>query len=49
MEFILMKNKVTKGAIRYSDEKNHNIYLRKEELEEIGNPEKLKLTLTPMK
>lgn len=49
MEFILMKDKETKGTVRYSDEKNHNIYLKKEALKLIGNPEKLKIIVMPVK
>lgn len=47
MEVALDKDKVTKGAIRYADGNGHNIYLRKEEAAKLGNPEHVKVTITP--
>lgn len=45
MELILSKDKETKNAIRYGDSDNHNIYLRKEEAAELGNPEAITVTI----
>lgn len=45
IEYEMSQDKVTKGAVRYSDGKGHNIYLRKEEAEELGNPVKVTVTV----
>lgn len=49
MQFTLKLDKVTKGAVRYGDDDNHNIYLRKEEAHSLGNPEELLITIDAMK
>lgn len=50
MQFILRKDKVTKGAVRYSDsyeryDHPHLLYLTKEEATELGNPEHIVVTI----
>lgn len=42
----LEKDKETKGAIRYKDDAQHSIYLRKEEATKLGNPEQVKVQLS---
>ena len=49
MEIVMTKDKETPGAIRYSDGDNHNIYLRKAEAANLGNPESVKVTVEPNK
>lgn len=49
MEIVMSKDKETPGAVRYSDGENHNIYLRKSEAAEMGNPESVKVTIEPEK
>jgi len=48
MELVLSQDKVTKGAIRFSDGDNHNLYLRKEEAAKLGNPQHILVTVQPM-
>ena len=48
MELVLVKDKGTKGAIRYADMNNHNLYLRKEEAAELGNPKHILVSVQPM-
>ena len=46
MELTLVKDKVTKnGVVRYGDADNHNIYLKPEEVDKLGNPEAIKVTI----
>ena len=45
MKLILTKDKTTKNTIRYTDEQNHNIYLLKPEVEALGNPESIIVTI----
>ena len=45
MEIVMTKDKETPGAVRYSDGESHNIYLRKAEAAEMGNPESVKVTV----
>lgn len=49
MELILHKDKETKGAVRFADMNNHNLYLRKEEAAELGNPEHILVSVSEMK
>lgn len=49
MEIIMIQEKVTPGTIRYGDGDNHNIYLKKEEVAKLGNPDALKVTIEPNK
>ena len=49
MELVMGKDKETKGAIRYSDNDNHNLYLRKEEVTALGNPKHILVKVEPMK
>ena len=46
MELTLVKNKETPGSIRYADEDSHNIYMKKSEASALGNPEKIKVSIT---
>lgn len=48
MEVVMSLNKVTNGAIRYSDGESHNLYLRKEEAEKIGNPQHILVIIQPL-
>jgi len=48
MEIPMSQDKVTKGAVRYSDMDNHNLYLRKEEAEALGNPKHILVTVKPL-
>lgn len=45
MVLILDKDKPTKRTVRYADASNHNIYLANEEVEQLGHPERLKVTV----
>lgn len=46
MELRLVKDKVTKNkVVRYSDGKNHNIYLQPDEVEALGYPEAIQITV----
>ena len=45
MKFEMSQDKVTKGAVRYADGNGHNLYLRKEEADKIGNPQSIKVTV----
>ena len=46
MELRLEKNKVTKNSIvRYGDSDNHNIYLTPDEVQELGNPTVIKVSI----
>ncbi len=50
MEFILVKEKETPGTWRFKEKKEDRpmtIYLSKEQVKELGNPESIKLTITP--
>ena len=51
MEVILERNKETKNTIRFQGETEDtqylNIYLPKDEVAEMGNPDRLKLTIEP--
>lgn len=50
MEFILTKSTANlKHSVRYEDEDNHNIYLKKSEATELGDPEKVKVSITAEK
>ena len=52
MEVILIKDKTTKGAVRFAEPKKGddphsiNIYLTKAQATELGDPEKVKLVIT---
>jgi hypothetical protein len=47
MKLTLKKDKVTKnGVVRYGDVDNHNIYLKPEEVEKLGSPETVELSIT---
>jgi hypothetical protein len=49
MEFILKKEKETPGTWRYKEDKDDRpmtIYLSKEQVKELGNPETIKVTIT---
>jgi hypothetical protein len=45
MELTLVKMKETPGTFMFSDSDNHNIYLKKPEVNALGNPEKIKITI----
>jgi hypothetical protein len=48
MEFILKKEKETLGTWRYKEDKEDRpmtIYLSKEQVKELGNPETIKVTI----
>lgn len=51
MEFIMTKDKVTPGTIRFAGPKTEgdlhskNIYLTKAEVKALGDPEKIKVTI----
>ena len=48
MEFILVKEKETPGTWRFKENKEDRpmtIYLTKEQVKELGNPESIKLTI----
>jgi len=42
------RDKETKGAVRYADGAWHNIYLRKEEAEKLGNPQAVEVTVAAL-
>jgi len=49
MEIILIKEKETPGTWRFKENKGERpmtIYLTKEQVKELGNPESIKLTIT---
>jgi len=49
MEVILYKDKVTKNTIRFAEQSDGHpkqLYLLKTEVAELGNPDKIKLTVT---
>ena len=49
MEFILVKEKETPGTWRFKENKEDRpmtIYLSKEQVKGLGNPESIKLTIT---
>jgi len=48
MEIVMTQDKVTKGAIRFADQENHNLYLRKEEVAKLGDPKHILVTVQPM-
>lgn len=48
MEIVMSKDKTTKGAVRYKDEENHNLYLRKAEATALGEPQHILVTVQPM-
>ncbi len=52
MEVILKRDKETKNSIRFTEEAedNHakNLYLLKSEVEALGNPQALKVTIEPI-
>ena len=47
LAYSMHQDKVTKGAVRYSDGKGHSIYLRKEEAEKLGSPQNVEVTVVP--
>ena len=50
MEFTLIKDKVTKnGVVRYGDADNHNIYLKPDEVQELGTPAAITVTIDAVK
>ena len=48
MEIPMSQDKETKGAIRFTDSDTHSLYLRKEEVAELGNPKHILVTVLPM-
>ena len=49
MEIILIKEKETPGTWRFKENKEDHpitIYLTKEQVKELGSPEKIKITIT---
>jgi len=50
MELILSQDKVTKNkVVRFADGENHNIYLQPDEVQSLGNPETVKVTIESAK
>jgi len=52
MEIILVKEKETPGTWRYKEKKEDRpmtIYLTKEQVKELGNPDSIKITITAAK
>ena len=50
MEFILIKEKETPGTWRYKEDKSDRpmtIYLSKEQVRELGDPQSIRVTITP--
>jgi hypothetical protein len=50
MEIILAKEKETPGTWRYKENKDDRpmtIYLTKEQVKELGDPESIRVTITP--
>jgi len=50
MEIVLVKEKETPGTWRYKEQKDDRpmtIYLTKEQVKELGDPESIKVTITP--
>lgn len=45
IEYTLTRDKITKGAVRYSDGEGHSLYFRKEELKE-PYPKKISIKVT---
>lgn len=45
MKIKMIKDKETKGAIRYSDGDGHNIYLKKDEAAKLGTPDSVEVTI----
>ena len=48
MEIVMTQDKVTKGAVRFTDQDSHNLYLRKEEVAKLGEPKHILVTVQPM-
>ncbi len=49
MEIVLVKEKETPGTWRFKENKEYHpmtIYLTKEQVKELGNPESIKVTIT---
>jgi len=49
MEIILVKDKETPGTWRFKEDKEDHpltIYITKEQVKELGNPESIKVTIT---
>jgi hypothetical protein len=49
MEIVLVKDKETPGTWRFKEDKEDHpitIYLTKEQVKELGNPESIKVTIT---
>jgi len=49
MEIVLVKEKETPGTWRYKEKKDDRpmtIYLTKEQVQELGNPDSIKVTIT---
>lgn len=42
----MTKDKTTPGTVRYSDGNGHNLYFKKSEAEEMGNPDTITVTVT---
>ncbi len=50
MEIVLVKDKETPGTWRYKEKKDDRpmtIYLTKEQVKELGDPESIRVTITP--
>ena len=50
MEIVLVKEKETPGTWRYKEKKDDRpmaIYLTKEQVKELGDPESIRVTITP--
>ena len=45
VELTLKLDKTTKGAKRFSDDAGHNLYLRKEEVTTLKDPDTLKVSV----
>ena len=47
MKLSLSQDKVTKGAVRFSDGESHSIYLRKGEVNKLGDAARIEVTIKP--
>lgn len=48
LEIRMRRDKVTPNTIRYGDSDRHNIYLSKDEVASLGEPEYVRVTVEPL-
>lgn len=47
MELVLTKDKDCKNSVRFADGDGHNIYLKKAEVKDLGNPDTITVAVKP--